>query len=304
MKARAWPRNPFDRGSYAIGIALALLIFALFMPTVNVPRNTFDHIVVFDISQSMNVEDYEMNGSPVSRLSYARNAARRALRTLPCGSRVGWAAFTGYRTMLLLAPVEVCANYNDLLSSLDRIDGRMRWSEASEVSKGVYWSVRAAQETQATPNVIFLTDGQEAPPLDLDYPSPLLAELKGSLIRGYLIGTGGYAASPIPKFDSEGRRQGYWRSYEVIQAPSTDAGSGARVVAEHLSGLREAYLQALAKRVGFEYLRLADEGSLSAAMKDPRLARRRPVPADLYWLPAALALLLLATRFWPNARRN
>lgn len=82
--------------------------------------------MVFDISQSMNVQDYELDGAPISRLSIAHEAVRRTLRDLPCGSRVGWAAFTGYRTILLLAPVEVCDYYNDLLASLDQIDGRMR----------------------------------------------------------------------------------------------------------------------------------------------------------------------------------
>jgi mxaL protein len=294
--------NRFDRGATTIALAMLLLIFALFMPTIELPRKTYDYIVVFDISQSMYVEDYEIDGSPVSRLIYARNAARRALRTLPCGSRVGWGAFTGYRTMLLLAPVEVCANYSDLLASLEKIDGRMRWSEASEISKGVYWAVRAAQETQPAPHVIFLTDGQEAPPIDPGYPSPLLAELKGSPIRGWLIGTGGYAANPIPKFDADGKRQGYWRSYEVIQAASTEDGSGDKLMREHLSGLRETYLQALAKRVGFGYARLVDEASLSATMNDPKLARSRAVATDVYGLPVGLALLLLALRFWPYSR--
>lgn len=301
MTALAW-RKRFDRGSGAIAAALLLLLLALFMPTIELPRNTYDYIVVFDISQSMYVEDYESAGSPVSRLSYARNAARRALHGLPCGSRVGWGAFTGYRTILLLAPVEVCANYNDLLASLDKIDGRMRWSEASEIGKGVYWAVKAAEESQAKPHVIFMTDGQEAPPIDPAYPSPLLAELKDSAIRGWLIGTGDYAPSPIPKFDADGKRQGYWRSYEVIQAVSTEGGADSKVLREHLSGLREAHLQGLAKLVKFGYARLANEASLSTAMKDPRLARKRKVATDIYWLPVGLALLLLARRFWPYSR--
>jgi mxaL protein len=110
-----------------IGLATLLLIAALLLPPFNVPRSSFDYIVVFDISQSMNVEDYALDGKPVSRLVYAREAARRALRNLPCGSRVGWAAFAEYRTLMLLAPVEVCRNYDDLLASLANIDGGMRW---------------------------------------------------------------------------------------------------------------------------------------------------------------------------------
>ncbi len=74
-------------------------------------------------------------------------------------------AFAEYRSLLLLSPVEVCSNYNDLLTSLNRIDGRMRWANASEVGKGVYWSARTALAEGSKPDVIFISDGQEAPPL-------------------------------------------------------------------------------------------------------------------------------------------
>ncbi len=298
MKAAARIIQVFRKGSGALLLAFALLILALIVPTVKWPRATFDYVIVFDISQSMNVEDYEIAGSPVSRLRYARDAARVALRNLPCGSRVGWGAFTGYRTMLLLAPVEVCANYNDLLASLDKIDGGMRWSEASEISKGLYWSVRAAEETESTPNIVFLTDGQEAPPIDPGMALPMLGDLKGSAVRGWIIGTGGYAPSPIPKFDDEGRRKGYWRSYEVVQAATP--GDESKVLGEHLSGLREPHLQTLAKLTGFEYARLNDANTLRAVLRDERFARKRPVETDIKWLPLGLALLMLAGRFCPT----
>ena len=99
------------------------------------------------------------------------------MRELPCGSRVGWGAFAEYRTILLLAPVEVCANYNDLLASLDRIDGQMRWANASEIRKGVYWAMRASKEVGGKPDILFLTDGQEAPP-EVGAGLPLFDDLK------------------------------------------------------------------------------------------------------------------------------
>lgn len=302
MRARTWLRLPLralDRDSRSIAFALLLLLIALVMPAVELPRDAYDYIVVFDISQSMNVEDYELDGSPVSRLTYARDAVRQALRDLPCGSRVGWGAFTGYRTVLLLTPVETCANYNDLLASLDKIDGRMRWSNASEISKGTYWAVLAAQETDSDPNVIFLSDGQEAPPLNPEHPPRMLEDLKGSPIRGWLIGTGGYVPRPIPKIDEDGHREGYWHAGEVVQ--QLDASGFA---SEHLSGLREAHLQALARQLGFEYAHLKGPASLRTALLDPRFARRRPAPTDLHWLAAAAAVLLLAARFRPDIRRR
>ena len=109
-------------------LALGALVAAVAMPDMTLPRNTFEYIVTFDITQSMDVEDVVLNGAPVSRLKFAQAAMRDALGRLPCGSKVGWSIFTGQRTLLLLSPLEVCANYDALLMSLDGIDGRMRWT--------------------------------------------------------------------------------------------------------------------------------------------------------------------------------
>jgi mxaL protein len=285
-----------DRGSRAIALALLLLVIALVMPTVELPHDVYDYVVVFDISQSMNVEDYELDGQPVSRLSYAHAAARQALRDLPCGSRVGWAAFTGYRTVLLLAPVEVCENYNDLAAALDKVDGRMRWSNASEITKGVYWSLQAAQESDSHPDVVFMSDGQEAPPLDPDNLPRMLEDARNSRVHGWLIGVGAYTPSPIPREDEQGRRIGYWRADEVVQSVKSPGETGG----EHLSAVREPHLQALAGQIGFEYAHLTEPSSLSAALRDQQFARRRPAPTDLRWFPAALAVLVLAVRFRPD----
>lgn len=281
----------------AFVLAAAILLLGLAMPTVPLQRTVYDYIVVFDISQSMNVEDYDLDGAHVSRLDYARSAALQALRKLPCGSRVGWGAFTASRTLLLLAPVEVCASYNDLLASLAQIDGRMRWAEASEISKGLYWAVDAARSTPSKPNIVFISDGQEAPPLEsADLPSAL-DKLKDHPIRGWVVGAGGDDPSPIPKTDPDGNNHGFWRPDEVIQSEA--AVDGATPGLEHFSALREQHLMRLAEVVKLDYARLTDQESLIDAMTDSRFARRRQVPTDLSWLAAALALLLLTVRLRP-----
>src|SRR4030081_2118687 len=86
----------------APAFAFLLLLAAILLPPFNAPRTTYDYLVVFDITQSMNVEDYELDGAPVSRLTYMRAAVRRTLHELPCGSRVGWGVFAEYRTFVLL----------------------------------------------------------------------------------------------------------------------------------------------------------------------------------------------------------
>jgi mxaL protein len=302
MKPAARIPRPRGRSSYTLLLAVALLVAALFVPSWQLPHDTYEYVVIFDITQSMDVADYELDGVPVSRLEYARRAVRHTLRDLPCGSRVGWGAFAEYRSLLLLEPVEVCSNYNDLLASLDTLDGRMRWANASEVGKGVYWSVRAALEVASKPDVIFISDGHEAPPLLPGTPLSMPDDVQPGQVRGWIIGAGGNTPQPIPHTDGDGRRTGYWRSNDVIQFLSPD---GKKVIsAEHLSALHEQHLKALAARVGFAYARLTGPESLRPVMLDKRFVRRAKAPVDLYWLPVAAAALLLVVRFWPDSWRG
>jgi mxaL protein len=294
--------NTLGKGSAPLIVALFLLLAALVLPTFKLPRATYTYIVFFDITQSMNVQDYELDGAPVSRLDYAREALRKALRDLPCGSRIGLGAFTEYRTLLLVEPIEVCGNYGDLLTSIGYIDGRMRWRDASEVTKGVFWSIRAAQEVEDRPNVMFLTDGQEAPPLRPG-ATPDFEDVKAGQIDGWLVGVGGYAERPIPRTDREGNIRGYWQARDVVQR-NVDPSTGDAPSHEHLSSLREARLQRVARRVGFDYVRLSRPSSLTEAMLQSRFSRRKPVPTDVRWLPALAALLVLAWRFAPEVARR
>jgi len=277
--------------------ALALLLLALALPTWRLPQDRWDTVIVFDITQSMNVEDYLLDGVPVSRLDYARAAARRALRQLPCGSHVGWGAFAEYRSLLLLAPVEVCEHYGDLIATLDNVDGRMRWGNASQIAKGVFWAMRVARAEASHPDVIFLTDGHEAPPLKDGGPAPF-DDIRDGSVHGSIIGVGGDVPRPIPRTDDEGQRVGFWRAQDVVQIDS--AAPGAAASAEQLSSLHEAHLRTLARQVGFDYRRLDAADTVLQAITDPRLARRVAVPTDLSWLPAALALVILLLRLRPD----
>ena len=295
-----WPRLPSPARLRAgtPGLAAALLLLACAMPAIDLRRDAVDVVVVFDITQSMDVQDVELDSVRTSRLAFARESARRALRTLPCGSRVGWAVFTEYRTLMLLAPIEVCGNYGDLLSTLAHVDGRIRWGNASEISKGVFWAMRAARELAGKPALVFVTDGQESPPLG-ESGAPMFDDLAPGQVHGWLVGVGGKLPMPIPRSDAEGRAAGWWRAQDVIQRPPI---AGRPPSHEHLSELREGHLRALASQVGFDYAPLTDASTLARLMHDPRLARRAAVPTDGSWLPALLALVLLAWHFRPQAR--
>jgi mxaL protein len=163
--------------------------------------------------------------------------------------------------------------------------------------------MRAAKDLGTNPNIIFVTDGQEAPPLDPTNILPMFEDLKAGQVRGYLVGAGGYVPRPIPKTDEDGNRVGYWRADEVMQPGDIIQDSKVRG-AEHLSSLREPHLQEVAHQVGFGYARLTSPESIARVMLDKRFARRDKALTDLYWIPALLALLLLAARFSPIPLRR
>jgi len=309
---------------YVLGFATALLGLATWGPNVTLPLSRFHGIVVLDITQSMNAEDAIADGRTVNRLAAAKQALHGALQALPCGSRVGWGVFTEYRTLILIAPLETCGHFRELATTLDNIDGRMSWAGRSEVAKGLFWALRQADALPDRPAIVFVTDGHEAPPVNPRH-RPNYDGTPGK-VAGLIVGVGGVQPVPIPKLDPEGNRLGFWRSDEVMQqdtytqgratsvggeklADTDGDGSGADWAtsgSEHLSSLRERYLQVLARELKLDYLRLDPGGAgiraLSSALDRSALAQRVPTPVSLGRLFAALALGLLAWLFRPSIK--
>jgi len=301
-RLRSWlaraGRGIATRHNLPIAAATLLLGAAVWLPPLTLQRPTYQYLVTFDVTQSMDVDDQRLAGVAVTRLAFARAAAREALRRLPCGSKLGWAVFADYRVMPLLLPVEVCANYDGLLASLDSIDGRMRWANASNIGKGATWVIRSARAMGPDTRVVFFTDGQESPPLRSNTDAPPMGDIAPGTTGGWLIGVGGDIAARIPRTDRDGNGLGFWTAADVVQrlGPGTPG-----TPHEHLSELRETHLQALGELLGLGYRRLIAPDSAATAMLDPALAQPQPVATDMRWLPALLGLLLLGWRFWPDS---
>ena len=291
-------RNLLNPHNLPVLCALLLLLVSVSMSPLDIAQPVFDVQVTFDISQSMNVEDVVLDQSTTSRLTLAKAAARTLLLTLPCGSRVGWGVFSGHRVITLITPLEVCSHYAGLLASLEIIDGRMRWVEASKIGKGLHQGIRASQTLGDGINVVFISDGHEAPPLREGQPG--MPAIKVANLNGLVVGVGGAAPAPIPKMDAEGRVTGFWQAEDVVQQSSLSTGHSR----EELSRLHADHLIRLAQLAKLTYVKLDSVHAIARAIEDVGFSNTKSVPFNIRWLPASLALLALCWRFIPFGGRK
>jgi len=286
-----------------MGLVSLLLVLAWLLPTVEREVKVVDTLFVLDITDSMNVKDVMIDGEPVSRLQWAKDYTRRTLLDLPCGTHAGLAVFTEARSLVLINPVEVCANYHDLGQMLEQVDRTMAWARASEVSKAVFTSIKQVQHVEPKPSIVFLTDGHESPPLH----ETLYPKFKGTpgKVKGVFVGIGGDDLQPIPKSDEHGNIDGVWGVFDVLQHDVYSRGPEAganRPKTEHLSSQKKTHLEELAVMVGFDYLSSPTKPSqLVSLIKDNSDGRKQLVDYDLGpWL-GFIALLFLVLVYLPYA---
>lgn len=296
---------------WLLAAALLMLVTAFALPRVALTRQARDVLLVIDVTGSMNVRDYVVGGEPISRLAMAKRAARALLADLPCQSRLGLGIFTERRSFLLFEPAETCENFAAIDGAIDGLDWRMAWEGDSYVARGVHGAIASAAGLKA--DLVFLTDGQEAPPL-AGGELPAFDGEPGK-VAGLLVGVGSTEPSPIPKFNEDGREIGFYAEQDVPQEnrtgpPPADApsragwnprnapwGGEAATGTEHLSAMREDHLRRLAAQTGLAFAPLRDAAALSAAVDANTRTRLVEVRVDIAAVPAALALLCLTALF-------
>ena len=292
---------------WLLGFAFCGLVVALAGPRATLSQPSYDLLFVLDITGSMNARDYQVEGRPVSRLTFVTHTLRRLLARLPCGSRMGLGVFTERRSFLLFVPVEVCENFAPIDGALAGLSWRMAWEGDSRVASGLHSAIAIAGELRA--DLVLLTDGQEAPPLPTTGPPPF--EGRPGDVAGVIIGVGGETPVRIPKFDDRGREIGFIAAEDVphesrVGPPPADASSregwhprnapfGAVpfIGTEHLTAVRADHLQALARQTGLGFAVLSDVEGLEAVLRRDAAPRQIETSVDLRALPAGLALVAL-----------
>ncbi|MBL1322065.1 MAG: VWA domain-containing protein [Methylophaga sp.] len=296
----------------AMIIAVVLIAAALWFPKIDRTVKVMDILFVLDITQSMDVEDVEVAGDQVSRLTWAKDYTQKTLVDLPCGSHVGLAVFSEYRSLVLINPVEVCANYNDLKQMIAKISGSMAWALSSEVSKATFEAIKQAKLIEPNPSIVFITDGHESPPLH----KTLFAKFRGKPgeVPGVFVGIGGDDLLAIPKHSLDGEDLGVWQVNDVLHQDVYASGRGdmqeqnaLKAKTEHLSSQKKVHIKRLATMVGFDYV-LSPSSPSELINKVQNVAATRDQMISYSWAPwlAGLALLLLIVLYFPTQyfRRN
>lgn len=297
------------RDATLLASALVLLIAAAFKPTLPLPRSIYSYLLVADISQSMNVVDTTLNGKPATRMEYTQYMLHHVVANMPCGTRVSIGLFAGVSVAALYNPIEVCSNYAAIQDTIDHLDWRTAWSGNSRVRDSMFTLARVLRAFPEPAQVVYFTDGEEAPKLHA-FNTKDLTNFQGG--NGWLfVGIGSDKGTAIPKLDDKNQVIGYWSADSFAMQPGiaqiSEANIGVRdnnvagaTGDRFLSKLQEEYLKDLAKQVSGDYVRGDSLQSILSAMKHQKPARRDIAPYDIQWILASLAGLLLLMAYLPK----
>jgi len=289
--------------------ALLLLVVALFNPTIMLKRNIYSYIFVADISQSMNVIDKTLNGKKVSRMVFMQDTLHKLVGELPCGTNVSIGLFAGVSVAALYTPIEVCENFDAINDTIDHFDWRTAWSGNSRIRASMLNLARTIRSFSAPAQVVYFTDGEEAPKLHVFNTQDLTTFQGGD---GWLfVGVGGDNGTAIPKLDEHNQLIGYWAAESFAMQPgiaqiseanlgvrndSVASGAGDR----YLSKLDEPYLKSLAKEVNGMYVRGDSVQDVLTAMKKQKPARRDKAEFEIRWILAGFAGILFILAYTPK----
>jgi mxaL protein len=298
------------RGLY-LWLALIGLAIAMVNPKIPLSLNVNNYMFVIDITQSMNVKDMHMNKRPISRLNYALQLISMSLKELPCGTKVSIALFANAEVVPLYVPIEICENFGVIQDTLKHLEWRMAWRGSSHLRLGLIDAGSVSLTLPEPTKIIFLTDGDEAAPLNA-ITKVDLQPMQGSS-SWLLAGIGSQEPSPIPKFNSKDEIIGYWSQYATKIEPSqivNEDSIGKRddsIASEpheyYLSALREEYLKEVVSDINANYVRADLQTKFLAAINKLPSAGNSPAHVETGWIFALISAFFVIADYLPK-RKN
>lgn len=285
-----------------LSMALLCLIAAMFRPTIPVKHNIYTYLLIADISQSMNAKDMQIDGKPATRMEYQQKLMREVTASLPCGTKVSIGLFAGNAVAAMYTPIEVCQNFAAIQDTINHLDWRMAWSGNSRVRESLFVTAKVVRALPEPAQVIYFTDGEEAPKLHA-FNTKSLAEFQGG--DGWLfVGIGSEKGIAIPKLSENNQVIGYWSNESFAMQPGiaqiSESTLGVRddniASGTHdrfISKLATEYLQSVTQEIGAHYIYGDSAHTVLNAMKEQKPARRDVAPFGLDWILATIAGLAL-----------
>jgi mxaL protein len=304
-------KKHFEKKSdFFLLISFVLLLLAVINPSIPVNQSLYNYILIADISQSMNTEDMKINQKTVSRLDYTKHIMSRLVEDFPCGTKVSIGMFAGVSVSATYSPIEVCENFSNINTTISKLDWRATWSGNTRIRESVINLARLIRSFPESAQVVFFTDGEEAPKLHV-FNTRDLEQFQGG--NDWLfVGIGSNEGAPIPKYDNKNQLIGYWSNDSFALQPGiaqiSESNIGVRdnkvasgATDRYMSKLDSEYLEKLAKEIGGFYVDGQSYRAIRKEMKKQPPAWKAPDQFYLQPILCFLALLFFIARFISKA---
>lgn len=289
--------------------ALLCLLLALLKPQIQLKQEVHNYLLVADVSQSMNAEDVQLNGQNVSRMAYTRHLMKTIVETSPCGTYFSVGVFAAENVALLFMPLEVCANYDVITDSIDHLEWRMAWRGNSRLSFGVKAAVSVFDYLNTPAQLLFFTDGEEAPKINAINKQDLSDVQIGKNVL--FVGVGGHQPVPVPRYNSSNKWVGFWSSDTkeispgAVKYSDTSRDEPDPIVAyaeydRYLSQQDADYLKSLAKEIKGSYIEGLDKPDFYASIQQQKPAASFVTAYTIRWLYLVLAGVFMVLTFLPD----
>ena len=298
------------KSDFFLLVSFILLVLALVNPSIPVNQSLYNYILIADISQSMNTEDMKINQKTVSRLDYTKHIMSRLVEDFPCGTKVSIGMFAGVSVSATYSPIEVCENFSNINTTISKLDWRVTWSGNTRIRESVINLARLIRSFPESAQVVYFTDGEEAPKLHV-FNTRDLEQFQGG--NDWLfVGIGSNEGAPIPKYDNKNQLIGYWSNDSfalqpgIAQISQSNIGVRDNKVASgatdrYMSKLDSEYLEKLAKEIGGFYVDGQSYRAIRKEMKKQPPAWKAPDQFYLQPILCFLALLFFIARFISKA---
>ena len=304
-------KKHFEKKSdFFLLVSFILLVLALINPSIPVNQSLYNYILIADISQSMNTEDMKINQKTVSRLDYTKHIMSRLVEDFPCGTKVSIGMFAGVSVSATYSPIEVCENFSNINTTISKLDWRVTWSGNTRIRESVVNLARLIRSFPESAQVVYFSDGEEAPKLHV-FNTRDLGQFQGG--NDWLfVGIGSNEGAPIPKYDNKNQLIGYWSNDSFALQPGiaqiSESNIGVRdnkvasgATDRYMSKLDSESLEKLAKEIGGFYVDGQSYRAVRKEMKKQPPAWKAPDQFYLQPILCFLALLFFIARFVSKA---